>query len=727
MQAIQVFDRFAPFVQEFIYKKSWQSLRPVQVEAANLIFDSSKDLLITSGTASGKTEAAFLPVLSQLYNKPATSVQVLYIGPLKALINDQFERLEQLCDQAGIVVFKWHGDVTSSSKTKFLKQPKGILQITPESIESLLINKPQYLHALFNSLEYVVIDEVHTFLESNRGKQLQSQLHRLKSYIISGIKPRVIGLSATIGDTSFTKEWLNPSNPANVALINPPIEDNSVKIYLSHFSANDNKAILDEVITDIFPLTFNLKTIIFCNNKGIVENLTSRLNKLCTSKGISERYLPHHGSISKEIREDAESRMKSNIALHSVICTSTLEMGIDIGQLDLVVQINSPPSVNSFTQRLGRSGRRGNKRCLQGYTDWVTKKSGAPFYDLIPFDLLKFIAIIELFLKNWQEPPSKNQKAYNVLYHQIMSSLVELSGVSAPLLVKRLIQSKVFNEITIEDYFILLKYLVEQDHIQQLADGSLILGLKGEKIVQSESFYAMFETETEWEAFFETQNLGMILPPRNVAIGDTLLLAGKMWRIKDILPKSLKIYVEPAPDTNNVMFVKRPYKNTHTKVMQKVYELLTNSYQPPYLSPEGQIALNESRRIANNINFSPHILKSTAGQHVLTPWLGTKTVQALEVIIKVSGYTIVPSSPWVICIASKDSVDSFWLNLNKTIDNDPLILEKVINEMSNAQLQIYKFDEFLPIELLRTRALATVFDWNEALAFIRSHGKLDKE
>ncbi len=173
------FNQLAPFIQEYIYTHNWTELRPVQIATCEAIFNTDSHLLIAAGTAAGKTEAAFLPVLTVLHQKPSQTIGALYIGPIKALINDQFERLNHLLKAADIPVYHWHGDVAQSRKSKLVKKPEGILQITPESLESLLINKNNDLIRLFGDLRFVIIDEIHAFIGSERGHQIICQLQRL--------------------------------------------------------------------------------------------------------------------------------------------------------------------------------------------------------------------------------------------------------------------------------------------------------------------------------------------------------------------------------------------------------------------------------------------------------------------------------------------------------------------------------------------------------------------
>ena len=183
------FYRLAPFIQEYIYRKNWAELRPVQVRAIESILDSKNHILITSSTASGKTEAALLPILTQLHTDPPDSIGVLYIGPLKALINDQFERLNELLEETQIPVQSWHGDVSAGKKRRFLQRAEGILQITPESLEAMLINRHPDLQRLFGDLRFVIIDEVHAFIASDRGRQVICQLQRLARYQAAASAP----------------------------------------------------------------------------------------------------------------------------------------------------------------------------------------------------------------------------------------------------------------------------------------------------------------------------------------------------------------------------------------------------------------------------------------------------------------------------------------------------------------------------------------------------------
>lgn len=201
------FERYAPFIQNYIYRKKWTDLREVQIEACEAIMDTDKHVLVASGTSSGKTEAVFFPMLTLLSQKTANSVGIIYISPLKALINDQFERLGELLEDSGIPVWPWHGDISQSVKKKALQKAEGVLQITPESLEALLMRHPGEAEHLFNDLRFVVIDEIHALMNSDRGLQVVCLLSRLEK--LTGCKMRRIGLSATLNDYDSVKTFLS--------------------------------------------------------------------------------------------------------------------------------------------------------------------------------------------------------------------------------------------------------------------------------------------------------------------------------------------------------------------------------------------------------------------------------------------------------------------------------------------------------------------------------------
>ena len=719
MQA--AFDSLTPFVQEFIYRQSWQELRPLQVEAIDAILHKQNDILITTGTASGKTEAAFLPVLSLISHNPVGSVKVLYVGPLKALINDQFRRLEQLCEHGAIPVHRWHGDVAANQKSDLIEHPGGVLQITPESIESLLINKTKSLRRLFSGLEFIIIDEVHAFLEADRGIQLQSQLERLSMY--GKERPRRIGLSATIGDCEIAKRWLNPKDPANVHLINPVVDVPPTRLSHLHYITSKGD-IPDEMLADLYFLTRNRKSLIFCNSRRYVEQITAQLNRRCHHDRFDERYLPHHGSISKEIREDAEEKMREEDRPHSVVCTNTLELGIDIGQLELAVQIDSTHSVMSFVQRLGRTGRKhGAQRIMQIYSSELASEQNDPFYERIPFSMLKAIAVVSLFVEGWIEPPEQKPLSYHILYHQILSRLIEMNGSVPRDLVSMFYQSAVFSSIPPEDYATLIKHLAEIDHIEQLNTGEIILGLEGEKVARSRDFYAVFQTPPEWEVIFGEKNIGRISPSPDLASGICLLLGGQLWEVVEIYPEQKQVTVKRAIDAHDVLFEGTGVPEMHPRIAKRVFDLLSGANEPGYLSTSGILRLRESRMLFSELGMATQNVIEGENCWILFPWTGTKIVRTFDLLVKYAGFqSEFPNMlfPWVMVIKRPDESTS-WRSLLTNLQEKAAEFEDGVNliaEISDELLRTHKFDQYIPEELIRKRAAVEWIDWEGVKIFL---------
>ncbi len=248
---MNVFNRYAPFIRDFIYRNGWDNLRAIQVAEGDAIFNTDDNLLLCASTASGKTEAAFFPILTLFSEDMPKSVGAIYIGPLKALINDQFRRLEELCHEADIPVWHWHGDVSQSHKNKLLKNPSGILQITPESLEALLLHRHSAIPRLFSDLRFIVIDEVHSLMRGDRGGQTMCLIERLTR--LSGTNPRRIGLSATIGDLKKAGDFL--SLGTNRKTIMPKIEEKGVKwrISMEHFFVLGEEASKGRTIPNALP------------------------------------------------------------------------------------------------------------------------------------------------------------------------------------------------------------------------------------------------------------------------------------------------------------------------------------------------------------------------------------------------------------------------------------------------------------------------------------------
>lgn len=673
----QSFDRLAPFLREFVWNAGWPALRPLQEAAVAAVLDTKDDLLLSAATASGKTEAAFLPILSAIHAKPKPSVQAVYVGPLKALINNQFERLEDLCRRAEIPVVRWHGDAGEGGKARVVENPRGVLQITPESIESLLLNRTRFLRSMFADLEFVVVDELHTFLDSDRGLQLRSQLERLRAY--TNDRPRRVGLSATLGDPAAAQRWLNP-DPARVQVLTAPAGAQDVQYAIEHFQ--DRTALA----TDLFALTRNQKTLIFCNARAEVEELSWRLNELARKEGIEERYLPHHGSVAKAVREDAEARMKEADRPSSVVCTSTLELGIDVGRIDLVAQIDATSSVASMVQRLGRSGRRaGQSQAMMVYT------TEAETWQDLPFSLLQAVAVTELWRAKWCEPVAARRKPFHVLAQQLLSLATERNGMKALDLVRHFAAGETFASIEPDEHEILLRHLAKTDLLQQMADGTLIPGLAGEKAVRAHDFYAVFSSPPDVDVRAGDRTIGRVgvrLKP-----GVCFLLAGQVWRVDQMFQDEVR--VSPASAGERPQFGGVGGPEVHPRVAEKAREILCGNESYPYLSANAAKRLAAARAKASELGIGRTILFEKG---VLVPWLGSRAIETLAELFAWAGLDVESTKPpWILDL--KGDVPAA---ARKVLSAPPSAAD-LASKRDREVLAKHKFDEFLPDELLRAR------------------------
>jgi ATP-dependent helicase Lhr and Lhr-like helicase len=630
-------NRLAPFIQEYMYRNGWPGLRPIQEAACRVVFDSDDHLLVAAGTAAGKTEAAFIPVLTELFNQSPQGIGALYIGPIKALINDQFERLTDLLELADIPVQMWHGDVTQSKKQKVLKNPRGILQITPESLESLLVNKAAELPRLFGQLKFVIIDEVHAFIGSDRGDQVLCQLKRLAQ--LTGNEPRRIGLSATLGDYALAERWMAAGTNRSVAV--PKMENAGRKIQLSieHFydpgmvvrAIGDTRdSSFNPYHLHLFNQTLNQKCLVFANGRTATEEAVTAMRNIAIAKGYSDVYHVHHGSISADLRAVAETAMRAADTPAVTAATMTFEMGIDLGQLDRVIQLESPASVASFLQRLGRSGRRGGASEMRFVCAEEKPTGEETIPEQIPWQLLQAIAIIQLYLEEqWIEPPPNVQYPYSLLYHQTMSTLMSQGELSPASLAQQVLTLPPFKNIQQSDYRELLRHWIELNHIETTEKSTLIIGLKGEKLVRNFKFYAIFPDNEEYKVMNNDRIIGSIMVAPDT--GDRISLAGSVWEITEVNQKSKVVKARSSTKSANASSWRGTTGDIHTKVLARMRQVLREDIKYSYLQQGAIDRLQLARETARRQGITENLVTYLEEGYVcLFPWIGSKAYRSLE-------------------------------------------------------------------------------------------------
>ena len=709
---MSVFEKFPSFLQDYIYSEGWAELKEVQVSAAQVLFGSESNLLITSPTASGKTEAAWFPIISKLYNEDINSVGALYIAPLKSLINDQFSRLEQVLSLSGIPVYHWHGDVNASHKNKLLKDPKGILQITPESLESMLMNRSGDVGRIFSSLRYIVLDEVHSFMGSDRGNQILCQISRLSRII--GYDPIRVGLSATVGDTEKTAKWLSSGSKRETVCVDVPSDRTSWKLGMEHFyiqSQESSEGVCEEekyIPIDagfeyIYDCTKNKKCLVFSNSREETEYVTSTLRQIADRRGEEDVFQIHHGNLSASIRTEAEARLK-NDDVRSVTCaTVTLELGVDIGRLQRIVQLQAPHTVSSFLQRLGRSGRRKESPEMMMVFREEAPLPNTPLPRLIPWELIRGIAIVQLYLEEkFIEEPSAKMMPFSLLFQQSLSVLASNTSLTAKELAARVLPLPPFENVRAEDYRTLLLSMLNQDYIEMTDDKELIIGLKGEALINSFKFYAVFKDSEDFTVRCGSDEIGTITTPPPV--GDRFALAGRVWEVEELDTQRKLIYCK---EVKGKMQVSWPGESgeIHTKILKRMKKVLSEDTVYPYLKPNAQKRLIDARHIARNTGMLENDIVHLGGMtYCLFPWLGTRPFRTLRRYLGKNGYRLGISG------IEHDGCNYMTFRAENTDENElTMRLKSMIshgmdkNELvgENEYPVFEKYDSCIPGELLR--------------------------
>ena len=719
----QIFDRFPDFIREYIYTHGWEALREVQIAAARSIFGTDRNLLLTSSTASGKTEAAFFPILSLLCEDPPSTVGVLYIAPLKSLINDQFGRIGELLEESGIAVTHWHGDVAGSHKKKLLDKPTGILQITPESLESMLINRSNDLIRLFGDLRFIVIDEVHTLTGSDRGNQILCQMTRLGRLI--GHHPRRIGLSATVGDAEKAALWLGAGSGRDTEVPRMPAGSLRWRLGLEHFYIQNLREdqsgephdetdprppanAYDAGYSFMYDCVHDRKSLVFANSREETEYLCATFRQIAKNRGDRDVFLIHHGNLSASIREEAELKMKEEDELAVTCATVTMELGVDIGRLERVLQSQSPNSVSSFLQRLGRSGRRGQPPEMMMVFREEDPLPNTQLPNLIPWELLKAIAIVELYREErFIEPPNVRELPFSLLFHQTLSVLASSGEMTPRSLAERVLTLPPFVRVPREDYKTLLTSMLQTGYLEMTDEKTLIVGLAGERLLHSFKFYAVFKDSEDYTVRCGSDEIGTITTPPPV--GDRFALAGRVWEVEELDIQRKLVYTKSVEGKMEISWP-GDYGEVHTRIVERMKRVLAEDTDYPYLKPNAKKRLEVARHVARNTGMLEHSVVRLGGySYCVFPWLGTRSFRTLRKLIQ--------SRKKRFDITGLEYEGCYFIRFKMSKGNEFELFESLAQEaeqgidaqalIAGGEIPIFeKYDEYIPAELLR-RAYAT--------------------
>ncbi len=686
------FELLSEPVRKYIRDKGWEQLRPIQNAAISKILGSNENFILASRTASGKTEAAFLPILSKV-NFNDSGVQVLYISPLIALINDQFYRIEELCKNLEVTVTKWHGEANKTMKDRLIKQPSGIVLITPESLEAMFVNKPYNVKQLFSNLKYVVIDEIHSFIGTDRGIQLKSILSRLQS--INSNSFSIVGLSATIGDYNEAKKFTGDELNTKVLLDRTTKEINTV----FRFFRNKNEDLPLELLKDLYIETKDNKVLIFPNSRGRAEEVAVKLKKISDRVKGHPNYFSHHSSVDREVREYVEYFAKNNKRHNFCIsCTSTLELGIDIGSVDEVVQIDTTHSIASLIQRVGRSGRKDGE------------SSNLFLYATTEWSLLQSIACWLLYKEGFIEPPEKSDKPYDILVHQALSITKGHSGILLTELIKQLKENSAFTSIEELEIEEILLHLIKIDFLEKLQN-EVIIGVDGEKVVNSREFYSVFKTEENFKVVNAGNSIGEIPFSPQIIEDENILLSAKIWKIKFVDHKAKKIEVIPAKDGKKPMF-SGGGAVVHQKIREMMFEILYSKEEYDFLDEPSFDEIEIMRKdfaVFNIKNMQSERPLLTAEKHLqLFTFTGTRinrTIQLLLNIAEIKNKLDESSSSFDIEVPKQEMISKWNYLSYPLLEIDSHI--STLLETNPALLDFSKWGIYLPkrykIKLLKNR------------------------
>ncbi len=691
---MSVFARYSPRLQEAIVARlGWSSLRPVQELAGEAIL-AGKNSVVLAPTAGGKTEASVFPTLSALVDNPPHGVGALYIAPIKALLNNQSHRLDQYTEMVGLRRFVWHGDTTDSERRTFLKDPADLLMTTPESLEVMLVSQRVDAAALFHDLRVVIIDEVHAIAGSDRGAHLMSVLERINDSSKHDLQR--IGLSATVGNPDAILAWLCGSSGRAGCVIDPPKMPSRRQISIVH------RAGLSTIARDASRVARGAKSLFFCQSRATSEAVAEQMRREGTDVFV------HHSAVSREERQLAEEKFHAGSDT-CIVCTSTLELGIDVGDLDYVLQAEAPDTVGSFMQRMGRTGRRGDR------------PANTTFFCETSEGVLQAIAIVELAKAGWVENIEVNDRCWPVLIHQLLAMSLATGGITIEAAWQHLTRLPDFRGICREEFDRLIGWMIRDDALV-LSSGLISLGPKAEKRFGRRNFmelFAVFSTpKTYTVVTLAGQSVGSLsqdFVDRLVNDVSTFLLGGRPWAVMQINHDDRRVVVVPSPMGRQPTWGRFLPQFLGKELCQQILRITTSTDTYPYLEAESLAVLQEQRETLGRFlhptrggldgdatelrwwTFAGGRINSTL-RYALTALEPTWTVIPDNYALKIRGAS--DSGAWLTETIKRLTQDEFW--------SDEMLWTTIHANLPNYRLT--KFQPLMPEWVERETLAAHLLD-----------------
>jgi len=700
------FDLLSPAVRQWVWQQGWQELHDIQERAIPVLLEGAADVIIVAPTAGGKTEAAFLPLISRIAGNGGAGFKLLYLSPLKALINDQFRRLDCLCKAVELPVHRWHGDVPAGAKIHARQNPEGIVLMTPESLEALLVRRGIEVPSLFTTLQAIVVDELHAFIGNARGIQLQSLLHRLE--LATGHRVPRIGLSATLADPTSAAGFLRPGGSGRVVILQSQSDRQTALLQLRAYESTElqedevsdssesagNGPLSVAIARHLFRHLRGHHNLVFTRSRSDVELYADLLRRLSEKARVPNEFYPHHANLSRGERELLERRLRDDALPTTAICTSTLELGIDIGEVESVAQIGAPSSVAALRQRLGRSGRRAGKPAIMRL--YVTERAWSR--DMHPVDMLRCelvqaIAMVQLLVEGWCETPRSPDLRLSTLVHQILALVAQLGGCSAHGVYATLCRGGPFVEVGPALFARVLRAIgaPEVGLIEQMEDGTLLLGEVGERLVEHHDFYSVFETPRQFRIVYNGKELGA-LPVVTPLLPDmSIIFSGRRWRVLEVHHERATAIVVPSNAGIPPHFGGEG-TGIDSAIVSKMRQIYEGSDVPAFVDSVARKLLSEARDTYHMLGLSRTRIVDRDGDTLLFAWASTTVANLL--VLALRARSLSASLKHMVISVDRTRADKVKSCLNLLASGDTPVVTSFM------QRPCLKYDRYLPRELL---------------------------
>jgi len=717
------FDLLSPAVRQWIWQQGWQELHDIQERAIPVLLEGAADVIIIAPTAGGKTEAAFLPLISRAAGTSGVGFKLLYLSPLKALINDQFRRLDSLCEAVELPVHRWHGDVPAAAKTHARQNPDGIVLMTPESLEALLVRRGIEVPGLFTALQAIVIDELHAFLGNPRGIQLQSLLHRLELAV--GRRVVRIGLSATLADPTGAASFLRPGGSDRAVILQSRSDRQTVLLQLRAYESIElqqgagsdssesagNGPSSVAIARHLFQHLRGKHNLVFTRSRSDVELYADLLRRLSDKAGVPNEFYPHHANLSRGERELLERRLRDDAVPTTAICTSTLELGIDIGEVETVAQIGAPASVSALRQRLGRSGRRrGKPAIMRLYVTERTWSRDMHPVNMLRCELVQAIAMVQLLVEGWCETPRSPNLSLSTLVHQILALIAQLGGCSAHRAYATLCAGGPFVEVRPALFARILRAIGAPGVglIEQMADGTLLLGEVGERLVEQHDFYSVFETSHQFRIVYNGKELGALPVVTPLLPEMSIIFSGRRWRVLEVHHERAMAIVVPSNAGIPPHFGGEG-TGLDSAIVSKMRQIYEDNDVPVFVDPVARKLLSEARDTYQMLQLGRTQIADSNGDTLLLPWTSTTSANLLVRALRAKGFAA--SLKHIVISVNRARADQVKSCLEMLASGGAPVVAGFTQTPSQ------RYDRFLPRELLAA-ALAHEQAELEALAAV---------